>query len=43
VIGGSVTALAATFFVLPVVYEMMEQKADARRQKAVALSPRGEP
>jgi len=38
VIGGSVTALAATFFVLPVVYEMFEKRvdrkaADARRTR----------
>ena len=32
VLGGAVTALAATFFVLPVVYEMMESRAE--RQEA---------
>lgn len=38
VIGGSVTALAGTFFVLPVVYELMErrQKTEDRRQQAGA-------
>jgi HAE1 family hydrophobic/amphiphilic exporter-1 len=30
VLGGAVTALAATFFVLPVVYEIMENRADEK-------------
>jgi HAE1 family hydrophobic/amphiphilic exporter-1 len=36
VIGGSVTALAATFFVLPVVYEMLEQRTDRREATRLA-------
>jgi HAE1 family hydrophobic/amphiphilic exporter-1 len=31
VLGGAVTALAATFFVLPVVYEIMERRSDEKK------------
>jgi HAE1 family hydrophobic/amphiphilic exporter-1 len=34
VLGGAVTALAATFFVLPVVYEIMENRADEKAERA---------
>ncbi|MDA1080278.1 MAG: efflux RND transporter permease subunit [Gemmatimonadetes bacterium] len=34
VIGGSVTSLAATFFVLPVAYEILERRSDAKAARA---------
>jgi HAE1 family hydrophobic/amphiphilic exporter-1 len=40
VIGGSITALAATFFVLPVVYELMERRADDKAAKLAAGAER---
>ena len=40
VIGGSVTALAATFFVLPVVYEILERRQDVKVTAALARGPK---